>query len=57
MQAYKVNRGRPRRRLRSSFASPHSARSYPADFLQASQLDELALRSSEDDYVDLFAKR
>lgn len=35
------------------FASPHSARSYPADFLQASQLDELALRSSEDAYVDL----
>lgn len=38
------------------FASPHSARDYPADFLQASQLDELALRSSEDAYVDMFLR-
>jgi N-formylglutamate amidohydrolase len=38
------------------FASPHSARSYPADFLQASQLDELSLRSSEDAYVDLLLR-
>lgn len=38
------------------FASPHSARSYPADLLQESQLDELALRSSEDAFVDLFLR-
>lgn len=38
------------------FASPHSARCYPTDFLQASQLDELALRSSEDAYVDMFLR-
>ena len=38
------------------FASPHSARDYPAEFLQASQLDELALRSSEDAYVDMFLR-
>lgn len=38
------------------FASPHSARAYPADFLQASRLSELALRSSEDAYVDMFLR-
>lgn len=38
------------------FASPHSARDYPADLLHASQLDELALRSSEDAYVDQFLR-
>lgn len=38
------------------FASPHSARGYPADLLKASQLDELALRSSEDAYVDMFLR-
>lgn len=38
------------------FASPHSGRVYPPDFLAASQLDPLALRASEDAYVDeLFA--
>lgn len=36
------------------FASPHSARCYPSEFLHSSQLDELALRSSEDAYVDMF---
>lgn len=38
------------------FASPHSARLYPDDLLRASQLDELALRSSEDAYVDMFLR-
>lgn len=38
------------------FASPHSGRDYPREFLAASILDELAIRSSEDAYVDhLFA--
>ncbi|WP_439562203.1 N-formylglutamate amidohydrolase [Roseinatronobacter sp.] len=36
------------------FASPHSGRNYAPAFLTASVLDELALRSSEDAYVDLF---
>ncbi len=34
------------------FASPHSGNLYPPDFVAASQLDELALRSSEDAFVD-----
>lgn len=39
------------------FASPHSGRDYPAEFLAASQLDTAQLRSSEDAYVDrLFAR-
>jgi len=37
-------------------ASPHSGANYPADFLAASRLDPLALRQSEDSFVDeLFA--
>jgi N-formylglutamate amidohydrolase len=37
-------------------ASPHSGSEYPADFLSASRLDPLALRRSEDSFVDeLFA--
>lgn len=37
-------------------ASPHSGAEYPADFLAASRLDPLALRQSEDSFVDeLFA--
>ena len=39
------------------FASPHSGRDYPADFLSASQLDTLQLRSSEDAYVDRLIAR
>ncbi len=39
------------------FASPHSGRDYPVEFLAASQLDIAQLRSSEDAYVDrLFAR-
>ncbi len=34
------------------FASPHSGRDYPPDFLRQSGLDELAIRSSEDAFVD-----
>lgn len=33
-------------------SSPHSGRDYPAGFLRASRLDPLALRSSEDAFVD-----
>ena len=34
------------------FASPHSGRVYPADFLSLAQVPERVLRSSEDAYVD-----
>jgi len=34
------------------FASPHSGSDYPAEFLAASRLDPLALRRSEDSFVD-----
>jgi len=34
------------------FASPHSGCDYPQDFLAASRLDPLALRRSEDSFVD-----
>ena len=38
------------------FASPHSGRDYPDDFVNASQLDPVRLRRSEDSFVDeLFA--
>jgi N-formylglutamate amidohydrolase len=33
-------------------ASPHSGTEYPADFLAASRLDPIALRRSEDSFVD-----
>lgn len=35
------------------FASPHSGRDYPYSFLQASVLDERAIRSSEDAFIDI----
>jgi N-formylglutamate amidohydrolase len=34
------------------FASPHSGRTYPANFLAAARLDPLSLRRSEDSFVD-----
>lgn len=38
------------------FASPHSGRTYPSEFLAAARLDPLNLRRSEDSFVDeLFA--
>lgn len=38
------------------FASPHSGRDYPPDFVAASRLDPVTLRRSEDAFVDeLFA--
>src|SRR6476660_1500919 len=44
------------RRLPLVLASPHSGSEYPADLLAASRLDPLALRRSEDSFVDeLFA--
>jgi N-formylglutamate amidohydrolase len=44
------------RNLPLVLASPHSGSEYPADFLAASRLDPLALRQSEDSFVDeLFA--
>jgi N-formylglutamate deformylase len=46
------------RRLPLVFASPHSGAEYPGDFVAASRLDPLALRQSEDSFVDeLFAAR
>ena len=46
----------PGRRFRSSSTSPHAGAVYPARFLAASRLDALALRRSEDAFVDaLFA--
>ena len=39
------------------FASPHSGHYYPAEFVEASRLDPLTLRRSEDSFVDeLFSK-
>ncbi len=35
------------------FASPHSGRAYPWSFLRRSVLDELAIRSSEDAFMDM----
>jgi N-formylglutamate amidohydrolase len=35
------------------FASPHSGRAYPPEFLAAARLDPVALRRSEDGFVDL----
>ncbi len=44
------------RRLPLVLASPHSGSEYPEDFVAASRLDPLALRQSEDSFVDeLFA--
>src|SRR5437667_8360877 len=44
------------RRVPLVLASPHSGSEYPADFVAASKLDPLALRRSEDSFVDeLFA--
>lgn len=37
-------------------SSPHSGRDYPADFIAQSPLSELALRSSEDAFVDLLVQ-
>ena len=38
------------------FASPHSGRNYPPDFVAGSRLDPVSLRRSEDSFVDdLFA--
>ena len=34
------------------FASPHSGRNYPPDFIESARLDPLALRRSEDSFVD-----
>ena len=43
-------------RLPLILASPHSGTDYPAEFVAASRLDPLALRRSEDSFVDeLFA--
>lgn len=39
-------------RLPFIFNSPHSGRCYPRDFLESSRLDSLAIRRSEDAFVD-----
>ena len=41
-----------KQRLPVVLASPHSGRCYPDEFLAAARLDPLALRRSEDGYVD-----
>lgn len=41
-----------RQRAPLVFASPHSGNCYPSDFVAASRLDHLALRRSEDSFVD-----
>ncbi|MEP5760785.1 MAG: N-formylglutamate amidohydrolase [Litoreibacter sp.] len=38
------------------FASPHSGRYYPPDFLTSSVLDERTIRSSEDAFMDMLVK-
>jgi N-formylglutamate amidohydrolase len=38
--------------LPAVFASPHSGSAYPADFVESARLDALALRKSEDSFVD-----
>ena len=44
-------------RLPLVVASPHSGSDYPAAFVAASRLDPLALRRSEDSFVDeIFAE-
>jgi len=46
----------PRQTAPLIFASPHSGRAYPAGFVAAARLDAVALRRSEDGFVDeLFA--
>lgn len=46
----------PRQAAPIVFASPHSGRDYPAEFLAESRLDALTLRRSEDSFVEeLFA--
>lgn len=46
----------PRQRAPLVFASPHSGRAYPPSFIAAARLGPLALRRSEDGFVDeLFA--
>lgn len=48
---------RPRRVLTPVVvASPHSGRHYPADFLRTSVLDERAIRSSEDAFMDILVE-
>ena len=43
----------PLRRMTSVvFASPHSGRHYPPEFLERSILDERTIRTSEDAFVD-----
>jgi len=42
----------PQQRVPLVFASPHSGDVYPASFLQASRLDAVAIRRSEDAFVD-----
>lgn len=39
------------------FASPHSGREYPAEFMKRSVLDQRTIRSSEDAFVDLLFDR
>lgn len=42
----------PRQTVPLVFASPHSGRDYPAEFVAASRLDPKTLRRSEDSFID-----
>ncbi|CAA7618843.1 N-formylglutamate amidohydrolase [Magnetospirillum sp. SS-4] len=42
----------PRQTVPLVFASPHSGRDYPAEFVAASRLDAMTLRRSEDSFID-----
>jgi N-formylglutamate amidohydrolase len=55
-ESFRLNRP-VRQQTSVIFTSPHSGREYPHDFQAASPLNALALRSSEDAYVDKLFSR
>ena len=55
-ESFRLNRP-VRQQTSVIFTSPHSGREYPPDFQAASPLNTLALRSSEDAYVDKLFSR
>lgn len=55
-ESFRLNRP-VRQQTSVIFTSPHSGREYPPDFQAASPLNALALRSSEDAYVDKLFSR
>lgn len=49
---YRINRSATHARTPLVVASPHSGRIYPSDLLEATRLDALDLRSSEDSFME-----